>query len=329
MSATLIANELAPRNPSAGTPRPKRNFPELVETLSRKSVDKHFDAYLDVAWDSEAFRIDPSDPRWQLPESDALGGSAWYKAQSDAERSRIGLKMVANQMKIGLQFESVLQRGLLEFASGLPNHSPEFRYVYHEVIEEAQHTLMFQEFINRSGADSIGLDRFTHYLSRQLVRAGRLFPELFFMFVLGGEDPIDRVQREALHSGQTLHPLHARLMQIHVTEEARHLCFAQQYLRERVPALGAFRRLVLSLATPVILVLMAKLMLQPTPQLCRECRIPSSVIKQAYANDPRQRAKLVEVVAKLRALCDDLQLITPPFARLWRWLGLAAPASCG
>src|SRR3989454_8600620 len=34
--------------------------------------------------------------------------------------------------------------------------SPEFRYVYHEVIEEAQHSLMFQEFVNRSGFDIPG-----------------------------------------------------------------------------------------------------------------------------------------------------------------------------
>ena len=53
-------------------------------------------------------------------------------------------------MKIGLIFESVLKRGLLEFASTLPNGAPEFRYAYHEVIEEAQHSLMFQEFINRT-----------------------------------------------------------------------------------------------------------------------------------------------------------------------------------
>ena len=65
-------------------------------------------------------------------------------------RARIGLHMIATFMKIGLQFESVLKRGLLEFALELPNGSPEFRYAYHEVIEEAQHSLMFQEFVNRT-----------------------------------------------------------------------------------------------------------------------------------------------------------------------------------
>ena len=38
--------------------------------------------------------------------------------------------------------------------------------------------------------------------SRFVVLLGRFFPELFFMFVLGGEDPIDHVQREALKTGR-------------------------------------------------------------------------------------------------------------------------------
>ena len=50
----------------------------------------------------------------------------------------------------------MLKRGLLEFASTLPNGAPEFRYAYHEIIEEAQHSLMFQEFVNRSGFDAAG-----------------------------------------------------------------------------------------------------------------------------------------------------------------------------
>ena len=69
---------------------------------------------------------------------------------------------------------------------------------------------------------------------------GRRFPELFFIFVLGGEDPIDHVQRETLRSERELHPLLERIMRIHVTEEARHLSFARHYLKREVPKLGPF-----------------------------------------------------------------------------------------
>ena len=37
---------------------------------------------------------------------------------------------------------------MLEFALKRPNGALEFRYAYHEAIEEAHHTLMFQEFVS-------------------------------------------------------------------------------------------------------------------------------------------------------------------------------------
>ncbi len=62
-------------------------------------------------------------------------------------------------MKIGVQFENLLKRGLLAYALPLPNGSSEFRYVYHEVIEEGHHGMMFQEFVNRSGMPIPGLPK--------------------------------------------------------------------------------------------------------------------------------------------------------------------------
>ena len=105
-------------------------------------------------------------------------------------------------MKTGLQFENVLCRGVLEYVDTLPNGAPEYRYAMHELIEEGQHQLMFQEFVNRSGIDVDGMPLDAKIGSRFVVLLGRVFPELFFMFVLGGEDPIDHVQREALQGGR-------------------------------------------------------------------------------------------------------------------------------
>lgn len=123
---------------------------DLVRRFSHQSVVKHFDAYADVDWDNPAYRIDHDDPRWELDPDDVLGATEWYRSQPPEIRSRIGLRMLANFMKIGVIFEYVLKRGLLEFAAQLPTGAPEFRYCYHETIEEAQHSLMFQEFINRT-----------------------------------------------------------------------------------------------------------------------------------------------------------------------------------
>ncbi|MBV8296671.1 MAG: diiron oxygenase, partial [Acidimicrobiia bacterium] len=124
-------------------------YEQLISRLSHQSVVKHFDAYADVPWDDPEYRIDPEDPRWELSHDDPLGATDWYKAQPQGVRARIGLDGIVTAMKTGLQFESVLKRGLLEYTTTLPNGASEFRYAYHEVIEEAQHSLMFQEFVNR------------------------------------------------------------------------------------------------------------------------------------------------------------------------------------
>ena len=304
--------------------RRTETYPDLVRRLSRQSVTKHFDAYGDIEWDRDEFRIDPEDPRWELSPDDGLGATAWYRGLPPTTRARIGLHMIATFMKIGVQFESVLKRGLLDFAARLPNDSAEFRYVYHEVIEEAQHSLMFQEFVNRAGFDIPGLPPLMRFGTRQVIRFARTFPELFFVFVLGGEDPIDHVQREMLRSGLPIHPLLRRIMQIHVTEEARHLCFARHYLKAHVPALGSVRRTLLALRAPMILAVMAQLMMRPSGQIVSEYAIPRDVIAEAYTRNPRHRAETVEAVRKVRELFVELGIAWP---WLWRLLGIwGAPA---
>jgi hypothetical protein len=305
----------------------RESYAGLVKRLSHQSVVKHFDAYADVDWDSPELAIDPEDPRWQLGEEDGLGTTDWYRSLPEATRARIGLHLVASFMKIGLQFESVLKRGLLEFAWRLPNGAPEFRYVYHEIIEEAQHSLMFQEFVNRSGFDIAGLSLRDRLASRYVIHLARRFPELFFLFVLGGEDPIDHVQRTALRGGRPLHPLLKRIMQIHVTEEARHLCFARHYLRRNVPALGPVKRFILANRAPVILGIMAQMMMRPAPQMIREYRIPRAVIDEAYRRNPAHRARTLDALAKVRGLCVELGLLTTTSRQLWRAFGIWPAAS--
>jgi hypothetical protein len=306
--------------------RRQETYPQLVARLSHQSVVKHFDAYADIPWDDAAFRIDPEDPRWELPVDDVLGGTAWYRSQPQGVRARLGLHMMATFMKIGLQFEGVLKRGLLEFALALPNGVPEFRYAYHEIIEEAQHSLMFQEFVNRTGFDIPGLAWWQRIGAKQVIRFGRTFPELFFVFVLGGEDPIDHVQRMALRNGRDLHPLLRRIMQIHVTEEARHLCFARHYLKEHAHRLGPVRRWVLSRRAPFILAVMAQMMMRPSSQIVRTYGIPRAVIREAYTANPVHRARTLEALRKVRELCDEIGLVTPSARWLWKVLGIWEPA---
>jgi len=296
----------------------------LLGRLNDLSVTKHFDAYADIAWDDPAYVLDPTDPRWELTadEGDPLGATQWYQSLPQPTRARLGVELVASKMKIGLIFESILKRGLLEFAMTLPNNSPEFRYCYHEVIEEAQHSLMFQEFVNRTGYDAAGLAWYDRISSRWIIALGRRFPQLFFLFVLGGEDPIDYVQRQELRRDREKHPLLERIIRIHVTEEARHLSFARHYLKRTVPQLSRIRRAELAIGAPLILGSMAQLMLKPSPNLVKRYSIPPEVVKEAYDDNPRHRTETIASLGKVRKLCEDLGLVRWPYTVLWRKLGL-------
>jgi hypothetical protein len=297
-------------------------FTELLRRLSHQSVVKHFDAYADVDWDHPDNAIDPRDPRWELDSGSGLAGTDWYRSLPPETRARIGLHGIASNMKAGLQFENVLKRGLLEYAFGLPDGSPEFRYVYHEVIEEAQHSLMFQEFVNRAGLETPGLAWELRLGSRRVVGLARRFPALFFVFVLGGEDPIDHVQRTVLRSGKEIHPLLERIMRIHVTEEARHLSFARSYLRTNVPKLPAWRRRALAMEAPVILATEASVMLRPPRHLVRTYGVPHAVLRDAYGPGSQNRQDAKDSLRKVRNLLVELGLVTPAAKRLWQRLGI-------
>jgi hypothetical protein len=305
-------------------PAPKESYEALIMRLSRQSVTKRYEAFRDIDWDAPEMQIDPGDPRWELADTDPLGGSAWYRALLQRERARLGLYRVASFMKVGMQFENVLSRGLLQFALSRPDRSPEQRYAYHELIEESHHSMMFAEFVRRTGFHIAGLVGIWAALGERVAHLGSRFPELFFVFVLGGEDPIDHAQRLALQSERDLHPLVRRISQIHITEEARHLCFARSYLRQHVPALSPQKRAILSVGAPAILRITSELMLRPSPALLREFAIPRAVVDEAFRDNPHYRQVTMESLAKVRALLVELGLVNAATAPLWRALGAAA-----
>ena len=294
-------------------------FHALVRRLSDQSVRKNFDAYLDVPWDDH--EIDPTDPRWELKDGDPLGETEWYRSLPAETRARIGLFSTVAKMKTGLQFENVLSRGILEFVDTLPNGAPEYRYAMHELIEEGQHQLMFQEFVNRSGIDAASMPLDARIGSRFVVLLGRFFPELFFMFVLGGEDPIDHVQREALRNG-VRHPLLEAIMRIHVTEEARHLSFARHYLKNRVEGMGRAKKAALAVGTPLILGEMAGMMLMPSKQMVREFDIPTDVLREAYHDNAEFQRSAAVALRKVRNLATELGLCGRRARAIWRSRGI-------
>lgn len=299
----------------------KKSYLGVIDRLNKASVDKHWEAYADIPWDDPEFTVDKTDPRWVLPEFDRLGETAWYKAQPPEIQAQIGLWRVATAMKIGLQFENLLKRGLLNYAYRLPNGRPEFRYVYHETTEECHHGMMFQEFVNRTKMPIRGMPRALNLIAQAAPWIPLVSTEMFFVFVLGGEDPIDYVQRKSLKGGHIKHPLEETIMKIHIAEEARHISFARHYLKHRVPNMSPARRRILGVATPVVLGVMARIMLSPPGPMVRHFNIPKDVVRAAYKN-PASQAEISNSVGKIRDLMAELGVINPVNRRVWKAFGI-------
>ncbi|MFJ7958085.1 diiron oxygenase [Streptomyces sp. NPDC096319] len=297
-----------------------QSYHERLRTLSEASVHIHFDAFTDIDWDHPDFAVDPTDPRWVLPAADPLGGHPWYREQPLEVRTRIGLWRYANIVKVGMQFENVLIRGVMDYLFSLPNQNPEFRYLTHEVTEECHHTQMFQEFVNRAGADVPGGRRSFRVLSRFLPLAGSLVPESFFTGVLAGEEPIDHLQKAILRSGDEMHPLMRRLMQIHVAEEARHISFAHEYLRVKVPRYGRARRGALSVAFPVIMRVLGDVIVVPDRKTAETIGVPHWVIKDIFWKSPDGEKMLRDLFSDVRMLAEDIGLMNRASRRVWKAL---------
>jgi hypothetical protein len=294
-------------------------YVDKLRTLSEGSVRRSFNAYTDVDWASPEFTVTDNDPRWILPATDPIGRHPWYRAQPQERQIAIGMWRHANIAKVAIQFESVLIRGLMNYTFWVPNGSPEHRYCVHVAVEESNHILMFQEMINRIGADVPGMPRYMRWISPFMPLVAGPLPNMFFVDMIAGEEPFDHIQRNILREGQTPHPIIQAVMAIHIAEEARHQSFAHEYLLKRVPDMARWKRFLLSLYVPLMMRLLGLGMVKPPRAFWREFGIPRKVKKEIFFRAPESRQFLRDLFSDVRMLCYDTGMMNRVARLLW-WM---------
>ncbi|GAD82451.1 AurF N-oxygenase family protein [Nocardia asteroides] len=297
------------------------DYADTLLTLSEGSVHRRFDPFLDIDWDAPEFRIDRDDPRWVLSaELDPLGATAWYQGLPLERRIEIGRWRQANAAKVGLAFESILIRGMMQYAMALPNGSPEFRYCLHEMTEECNHIQMFQELVNRIGDDVPGMRPLFRVASPFIGVAGGYFWAILFIGILGGEEPIDHYQKALIRSGSATQPTLLRIMEIHIAEEARHISFANEFLRNHVARMNPVSTAVCAVAFPIAMRWLADELVKPSKSFATKFDIPDEVFKDAFWRSPTSRRILSGFFGDMRGLADDLGLLNPVTRPLWKLL---------
>ena len=292
-------------------------YVETLATLSEGSVRRHFNPYTDIDWDAPKFSVTQNDPRWVLPATDPLGRHSSYKAQPLDKQIAMGMWREANIAKVSVHLESVLVRGLMQYAFWVPTGSPEHRYCLHEAVEECNHTLMFQEMVNRIGVNVPGMPRLLRWISPVVPLYAGPLPTVFFFGVLAGELPVEHMQKNVLREGKSLHPIMEKVMAIHVAEEARHISFAHEYLHKRVPRMHRYSRFWLSLYVPIVMRVLCQAIVVPPLSFFKEFDIPRSVRKEFF-NAPESRQTLRNMFGDVRMLCHDVGLMNPVARLMWR-----------
>ncbi|MDH2412934.1 diiron oxygenase [Nocardioides sp. CER19] len=302
-------------------PQGKQSYEDTLRTLSEASVETHFEAFKDIAWDSPELAVDLDDERWILPDADPLGRHPWYRSLPRERRIEVGRHRMAAIVKTGSQFEQLLLVGGTQFLAGLRNGNPEFRYFMHELTEETHHIQMFQEFTNRVCPEVRGAPG---WLVKGIPRIGRLgerFPALFFAIVLAGEEPIDHVQKDILRAGGH-HPLLDRIMQVHIAEEARHIGFAHAFLEEHAAELPLVRRWVLGVLAPLVMRLGADAIMVPSKTDRAAMGIPEDVVRDVWGDNAEAAKFRRDLFADVRMLFDGIGLRGWSTRWAWRALGV-------
>jgi len=304
------------------------DYDAMLRTLSEGSVHVHFDPYEDIDWDAPEMALDPQDPRWILsPTLDPLGATAWYQAQPRERQIEIGRWRVLNAVKVGGSFESILIRGLMHYAMNLPNGSPEFRYCLHEMTEECNHIQMFQELVNRSGTDVPGMRPLFRAAAPAIGFLGGYRPVVLMIGILAGEEPIDHYQKSILRENVDMPPAVLRTMEIHIAEEARHISFADAFLRLRIPRLGRVDRAILSVVFPVVMRWLASEIMTSPRAIQRRFDIPDDVYREAFWRSPASRRIMASYFGDMRALATEVGLMNPVSRRVWNRLGIGGEPS--
>lgn len=296
---------------------------ERVEALSRATQRLRFDPFADIDWDAPENELDTSDPRWQLdPDTDPLGATDWYAEQPLQKRIDMGRWLTANTLKATIQFEQMLIRGVVHYAGNLRNGSPVFRYLMHELIDEANHIQMFQEFINRTGEDVPGMRRGSRIIGPILGFIGGYASIFHFIGVLCGEQPLHYQQTVQHRGAANVPPLLNKVTYVHLAEEARHISFADDYLAERMRMSNRFRRATYAIAFPFYLRWLIGESMGPPRNFARQFGVPRRVFKSAYWRSAHSRKIMVDSAADVRRTADELGLRTVWTRWLWRMFGV-------
>jgi hypothetical protein len=197
-------------------------FTKTVKKLCDASVKDYVNPYSYLDW-PEALDIE----QWfTSPELISLFGTEFYDRMTEAEKKRLSFYEAVNFFSLNINGEKPLVQGLAERLYRRGNEETT-RYLHHFLDEENKHMVYFGGFCTRY-AGKIYPDK-KMVFPRDFEQGEQDF--LFFAKVLIFEEIVD-VYNVAMSRDERLVPVARQINLLHHRDEARHLVFGRQIVRD-------------------------------------------------------------------------------------------------
>ncbi|GED96283.1 AurF N-oxygenase family protein [Gordonia crocea] len=285
----------------------------IANRLLKGSSARSFDPVVELDWEMPL-----EEGKYFLPPKVvSLYGTTLWNSMTEEQRIELSRQEMANVLSVGIWFENLLNRALLIRLMREDPAASTSHYELTEMGDECRHMTMFGKVIERSGARPYMMrpwERAVMY-SLPVVMRGTLL----WVVTLVGEELFDALQREMRNDPQ-LQPIVARLMQIHVTEEARHIGFARDGVMRRKAVRSKWETLAAAnlhgLGGPAFRRLFTN------PEMYRRAGIadPRRAARMARRN-PEFHNVTVRAFAPLSAFLRQADLMGPVGEFLWRRAG--------
>ncbi|GED96407.1 AurF N-oxygenase family protein [Gordonia crocea] len=247
------------------------------------------------------------------PEWSSLYGTDYWNELTDEQRVSLTRHEFASIMCIGIWFEMVLQELVLRDQYLGEYHSTEFQFALVEVADECRHSLMFSKASEKMVGKS--------YRPNKLVgRLGKVFKyvaknEVAYAGILVAEEVLDVFQRGCMRDDRVL-PFIRTVNEIHVLEEARHMKYAREQVRESMQGVGWFRRklsaLVVSMGAYMIVANLVR------PQAYADAGLDKGRAYGEAAHNEHFHSMIRSSCTHLMEFLDEVGLLTKPALRYYR-----------
>lgn len=213
--------------------------PELVQQLSRNSTP-YDDPLAKIDWSA----LDCAQ-YWLPQEAISLAGVPAFGAFDEQVRMRLSQYEFINFIDAGIWLEGLFMTRIAAAAQHTRADLTSLKYRLHELREEAGHSLMFVQVMEKSGLP-LAAPAPRPRLGNLFGRYAPMESTPFWLAILLGEDIPDRLNRYIRRHAQGVCPAIVQVSTAHLIDEARHIAYARELLEGRIARMPAWRRQALA-----------------------------------------------------------------------------------